>query len=853
MAGPGQALKPTEEAIVKPVFQSELANIQQKYGLDLSRTETNLIVTRAMAGTRATTPPEARERLENELITYLKASDPVKAAGFSAQLEARKYDELNRRQGKVHWEVLGLDQRNIMTLGGALDIWGGENAAVAELKKSTVTFQTVGQALDVFRGTEQDSKELMETVVKFHGRSVSLASAYWQNIKNAKAMKELEKQKITFKDQEMSVGTALERYYQPAEALGKLMNTTISFGGKMMSVEAAMELCDRERDPGLTSDFNNTKISFTTTVETALSAAERKPATLETVSGLYVSFRPLGDALEKCRKETNLAIKERLYAGIACEVAEQYRIVPRPKLQAEIEAEQKAIKAGKEIEPSRNALGIAYDKNASDPADVLSKKTFNCFSGSISLGQMLSYVADRVELGNVVPVLPQVQLVSSWSTGSRWDDKGHAILRLDVGLGSERKTIYMDPMNEFTRSAPKAFALDTEKSVITRPPSSSGMLASYRPGDTVAITPGLIKTAGIQDRLLDKKTASTVTLAEVASMPPAFAIYGVANLEPEAQRTLFQKYNIANVTNLSQKYQLASMAAVAFSETDPVKAQGYGKMALTALARVTSASMENTVQLPMAGSIGTTANLVSMMQKTDEGKALLALSKMWLYLPIMINDAPEGVLNNAEWGDLAKAQQFLSWFYSTHPKALAGERSNPPNLIRGANAMLKLADQTGEVPSQAAMDSIYAALGLNRKATLATLRRNAMETDGVSAKKIASFLESPSFLRAFDRSVIGVAAYGYVPPSREDIGQAIEKNQKPPQYINRIKDNLDGFCMSTDSSGEMSRVLSNAMDKTFRNPAVLAGLMLESGPLVQAFREARLLGTRPVYQKAVQK
>ena len=125
------------------------------------------------------------------------------------------------------------------------------------------------------------------------------------------------------------------------------------------------------------------------------------------LSGKQVAVK---DALVACAAIKDETVRLERFKEIIGQIAEKFRLK----------------------EGQRNGFGISYDVQSSDPSELMdpAKRSFNCISGSIILGQMIMYAASQVGVQEHVSV--KAQLVASYTFGSNWDDSGHAMLRVDI-------------------------------------------------------------------------------------------------------------------------------------------------------------------------------------------------------------------------------------------------------------------------------------------------------------------------------------------------------------------------------------------------------------------------------------
>lgn len=535
----------------------------------------------------------------------------------------------------------------------------------------------------------------------------------------------------------------------------------------------------------------------------------------------------MGAALATCATETDAGRRMGMFIGLAGELAERFRLG----------------------ENHKNSFGIKYDRMATDPADLLSEKSFNCFSGSMALGQMISYAAGQ--LGVQDNVKPKLQLVASWSmNGKVWDDTGHALLRLDVTTGKGSAQVFFDPMNTVVAKHEKELVLNPADNTLQRPADPmfgtkpGGM--SYRLSDQMAITPELVAKAQFQDRLFSVGTIDAATANQIARMPPVLIGYYASNLSTEQQKSFFRNYGIARTSAIerpAQRYQLAAFASSVLAETDRAAAIEYGKIALSAMKEAVTGDMSELVRMPMGSYLQKTLRLVSLMSQSEETRAMLPSSRAWVYLPYVINVTPRESMDKAT---AREARDFLAGFYLRNPKTIANEgKANPWGLLICTSSMLKLNDMMGSTEqSEKALDRIYGVFGIDRQQLLLKFKSIAPETQafGLNKESITRYLSSPASARQFENAFLAQCA------------KMITRDQNTGKVTNKFSVQQLRYFAST-AQGE-DAILGNVLYRMFSDKARLASVMLPQGTFQEEMYASGLLDRSkapPPAQKTAQK
>ncbi len=506
-----------------------------------------------------------------------------------------------------------------------------------------------------------------------------------------------------------------------------------------------------------------------------------------TVGGRDVS---LGAALDECARLGSPARAQR-FAEITAQVGERFRV---------------------RGEPPANLFGLGYDVSASDPAEALTTRGINCFSGSIVLGQLTYYMAGRAG----VPVTARVQPVASYTTGGgTWDDTGHAILRVDIA----GRPMFFDSTNARDSSQGSAFELGTDGVTLRSRTMFSN--TAYRLGAPMALNPSIVETARRQDQLFDNPSPSA---AEVAAFPPLFLSYFVTHISEEQQRALFRNFDFSRIQNPGLRYRLSATAAVAFHNAgDDAMARRYGTVALEALGRSIQGGGTALATLPMGSFLNTTMDLIEFMGATPQGARLIESSRVWAYLPYALTHST-GSITPAMAG---RARDFLTRFYETHQEQFARERPLVLATYASGILMASRVAGSGTAASDSALTGLYSSLGIDRQRLTEGLASNARRTVvlGVGQLDVNGFLASAPNRYEMERSFLMAATLILNPEARFS---------------------LQGIGMSmaslTGAQALMGQAVYRMINPESESSAHLSGVLLASGPMRDAARRRGLLG-----------
>lgn len=442
--------------------------------------------------------------------------------------------------------------------------------------------------------------------------------------------------------------------------------------------------------------------------------------------------RTLRDAINECN-ELKGEDKAKRFREIISELAEKFRT--RSNME--------------------NSLGIRYSEKSTDPNEVITKKAFNCFSGSIVLGQLITYAAGVVRLESEVST--QVQQVASYTLGGKWDDAGHAIVKVVLyGLSDEKKrVVFFDPMNTMMARHEQSMAFDPNSGIL-----SSSLLSniSYRLGKTLNITPNLVETAQLQDKLFETQSFDTKVISRIAKMPPLFLSYFINHLTAEQQRGFFSSFgerNLKKIESPALRYKLAAVAASVFAESNRDQAFRFGALALSSLGQ---AIQTERTQLPLGTLLDNTINLISFMQQTTKGRAMVADSGVWAYLAYVASTSITDISPDSA----GKARDFLVEFYKQNKKFIASFVSkNPLALINYCQGLLTFSSKGGStIMSEEVLSDLYRLLGINRASLIKTLKDNALEAAvmGMSTTQKEKFVSEKDTQYFLERNFLIVAA-----------------------------------------------------------------------------------------------
>ena len=503
----------------------------------------------------------------------------------------------------------------------------------------------------------------------------------------------------------------------------------------------------------------------------------------------------LSSALDECKRLKDEAKAER-FREIIAQLAEKYRVRPN----------------------RRNELGIRYSVKSTDPSKLISQKTFNCFSGSIVLGQLIMYAAGKVNIQHETQV--HVQQVASYTLlGGKWDDAGHTMVNVQLlGMSDEqRRNMFFDPMNTVTARHHLFFRQDPKTGLVrtfigNRPFGDT----AYRLGMALRITPELVKTARFQGRLFEMRSLNKQALASISKMPPLFISYFINNMNKKQQSAFFRRYNFREMKKIRShalRYKLAAIASSVFSKTNPKRATQFGSLALFSLGHAISDPRER-AKLPLGASLDTTIDVVTTMQKSIRGRQLIADTGAWAYLAYV---ASSSVMEISE-ESAKRGRDFMVDFYNdpvTKKAFISSADRNPILLITYSQGMLTLSSLGGSsTQSEKVLNSLYRRLGLKRKELVEMLRANALATPTVSSKEIGAFVAGKKANYNLERNFLIVSL----------------------QILNGT------FSMETAGRGggvgPGQSIIRNAVLETVKN---LKDVLQENGPLVTAAKEGGLV------------
>ncbi len=443
------------------------------------------------------------------------------------------------------------------------------------------------------------------------------------------------------------------------------------------------------------------------------------------LNGAPVSVK---DALTACAAIQDENKRLERFQQIIAQVAEKFRLKE---------------KGGERI----NGFGISYDILSSDPHELFTKRSFNCISGSIILGQMIMYAASQVDVQQHVSA--KAQLVASYKLGGNWDDDGHIMLRVDI----KGKPLFFDSSNTIIANHASNFILDPKiPNQVRMKPSLIGTVF-YKLGEAADLTPKLMDIVQFQDRLFDMQDRiDNQTASQILKIPPTFITYFVGHLDKDGgnrqKLQFFEKFGIREISKIkspSTRFKLSAIAASLYAESDPKRARTFGALALTSLGETIANSSER-ARIPLGNLLNTTINLVKIMRKDND---LLVKSGVWAYLPFVISNSA-GELSKMQ---AAEAREFLTAFYEKNNKIFDGLDKTAPLLINCMHGLITLNNLVGtqNPQTEAVLNALYAKMGINRSELLASLRNNAATSlhpskDGFLASSNSNYLLEVSFL-----------------------------------------------------------------------------------------------------------
>ncbi len=413
------------------------------------------------------------------------------------------------------------------------------------------------------------------------------------------------------------------------------------------------------------------------------------------------------DALKNCAAIKDEQKRLERFKDILAQIAEKFRVKPNMK----------------------NDFGIAYDVQSSDPDELLTKRSLNCISGSVILGQMTAFAASQVGLQDNISA--KVQLVASYTLGNKWDDGGHAMLRVDIkGKDRSQEHLFFDSTNTLNGAHARTFALDEERPNIVvmkfgETYAKGGTM--YRLGEALALTPRFADIIKFQDRLFDMHMAGDLTkenihdtMNRILRMPPIFIAYFIYHLDDDQKRTFFRSFNaevLNNIKSPALRLKLSALAASVYLETNPKLAREFGRVALLSL-RDTIADKSELAKIPMGSLLDASVRIARLM-KND--KQLIVNSGIWAYIPYLVSRA-SGDVSRATAID---ARDFLISFYNDNKEIFGKLESGP--LLNYMKGILTLNNNIGiaSPASDDVLNVLYNLIGINRSQLLASLRGNA--------------------------------------------------------------------------------------------------------------------------------
>lgn len=400
-----------------------------------------------------------------------------------------------------------------------------------------------------------------------------------------------------------------------------------------------------------------------------------------------------------------------------------------------------------------NGFGLHYDTRSTDPAEALSHGTFNCFSGSIILGHLISHAAE--EAGMREEVWIRVQQVASFTLGSGWDDGGHAMLRVDLlGMSDDRRRVmFFDSANTIVPNHADSFRFNPQTNTVD--PAVIGTV-HYRLGETIPIGRELDEIARFQDRLFDMDRIDASARSRISSMPPLFMSYFINTMSQDEQRRFFSQLGMRAISRIESpalRYRIAATAAEAFSGTNEKLALAFSSLALRSVGEAIGNPDERR-RLPMGAFLETTLNLVERMHGTRAGDELIVSSGVWQYLSyISANSTAE--ISSEQAG---RTRDFLVEFYQGHPEVFRRIASRYPSTIisfcQGVLSLTNLSESTSA--SDDALDGLYRSIGINREELLSRLRENARATPDVPQETIENILSMTNIDQILERNFLNI-------------------------------------------------------------------------------------------------
>lgn len=384
----------------------------------------------------------------------------------------------------------------------------------------------------------------------------------------------------------------------------------------------------------------------------------------------------VNSALTECAKLSG-EVKLNRFREIVGEIGEKFR-----------------IKKGE-----KNDLGLSYNVLSTNPEELLSQKSFNCFSGTITLGQMVAYAASKVGLEKEISV--SMQQVASFTQNIRarnWDDAGHAILRIEI---KGQPNIFLDTTNAATGNHIENLSSKTGRIVSDR---NNNLV--YKIGEKLPIDQRITEVAKFQDNLFDNPILSQSDLEKISKMPPVFISYFINYANDSQKSAFFKKFDkdkIAKIESTALQFKLYAAAAVSFDRNSNERSSlEYGDLALKALEKAQRTSSE-IVKLPSASYIGATVRIMQMTSNKNNPQYLSALN----YLYRTINSTNPDQLKKSG----SDARLLLTNFYIENKTTMSKEVA-----IQYARSIVNINFSVENISEDAkkVLDNVYLRLGINR-------------------------------------------------------------------------------------------------------------------------------------------
>src|SRR3989338_4817781 len=481
------------------------------------------------------------------------------------------------------------------------------------------------------------------------------------------------------------------------------------------------------------------------------------------LSGKQVAVK---DALVACAAIKDENVRLERFKEIIGQIAEKFRLREKDGQQ-------------------RNGFGISYDLQSSDPSELMdpAKRSFNCISGSIILGQMIMYAAAQVDVQEHVSV--KAQLVASYSLGGRWDDGGHVMLRVDI----KDKAFFFDSSNMFIANHGSNLILNPEKP--TQVTMKTFRTVTYNLGEAADLTPKFMEVVRFQDRLFDMHGAiDPKTADQILKMPPIFIAYFVGHLTENQQRAFFKSFDTEDIRRIKSpalRFKLSVLAASVYAESNPARARAFGALALTSLSATITDRAERD-RMPLGNLLDSSIQLVKIMKRDND---LLVRSGIWAYLPYVIANST-GELSKLQ---AAEVRSFLTAFYEKNDKIFDKLEAGPViNCVRG---LLTLDNIVGAESSQTevVLNVLCAKMGINRSRLIASLRSKAKESydphrESVLARTDANYILEISFLNItneiFSETMFSLENLRYRVANSPIVGHAVYAILKEKESLHSI-------------------------------------------------------------------